>query len=104
MKTFLNKIASWFKNWAKAKSALCIGLALVLVGGFLASLIQTDFFAVDIELKEIVIDISETKDASANAIQKQENSGTLTKNVADIYRPKNASAENPVSHAISFWI
>lgn len=96
MKTFLNKIASWFKNWAKAKSALCIGLALVLVGGFLASLIQTDFFAVDIELKEIVIDISETKDASANAIQKQENSGTLTKNVADIYRPKNASAENPV--------
>ena len=96
MKTFLNKITSWFKNWAKAKSALCIGLALVLVGGFLASLVQTDCFAVDIELKEIVIDISETKDASANAIQKQENSGTLTKNVADIYRPKKASAENPV--------
>ena len=96
MKSFFNKIASWFKNWQKAKTALCIGIALCIVGSFLASLIQTDFFRVDIELKEIVIDISETKDASANAIQKQENAGVLTKSVADIYKPKYASAENPV--------
>lgn len=96
MKLFLNKIANWFKDWKKAKTALCIGLALVIAGGFLASLIQTDFFRVDIELKTITIDISETNDASASAIQKQENAGVLTKSVADIYKPKYASSENPV--------
>ncbi len=89
-------VPSWFKNWKKAKTALCIGLALVLAGGFLASLIQTDFFRVDIETKEIVIDISETNDASASAIQKFEKTGVHTKSVADVYRPKNASADNPV--------
>ena len=96
MKLFFNKILNWFKDWKKAKTALCIGLALVIAGGFLASLIQTDFFRVDIELKTITIDISETNDASASAIQKQENAGVLTKSVADIYKPKYASSENPV--------
>ena len=100
IKLFFSKVGkgilNWFKNWRKAKSMLCIALALVIVGGFVASLVQTDGFKVAIELKTIEIDISETKDASASAIQKQEETGVLTKSVADIYRPKKASAENPV--------
>lgn len=89
-------VPNWFKNWKKAKTALCIGLALIIAGGFLASLIQTDFYRVDISLKEITVDISQTKDASASAIQKQESTGIYTKSVADVYRPKNASSDNPV--------
>ena len=96
MKTFLEKIKNWFKNWKKAKTALCVGLALVLAGGFLASLIQTAGFKVQVETKTIEIDISKTLDASANAIQKQESAGVKTKSVADVYKPKKASAENPV--------
>lgn len=95
-KFFTESIPAWFKNWKKAKTALCIGLALVIVGGFFAALIQTDFFRVDVTLKQIEIDISQTSDASASAVQKQEEAGVLTKSVADIYKPKYASAENPV--------
>ncbi len=100
LKLFFSKIgkaiANWFKNWKRAKTALCIGLALVLVGSFLASLIQTDFFRVDIELKQIVVDISQTNDATSGAIQKQESTGKPTISVADVYKPKKASADNPV--------
>ena len=83
-------------NWKKAKTALCIGLCLVLAGGFLGSLIQTDFFRVSIETKSIEIDISKTGDATSTAIQQQIKTGVLTKSVADVYKPKYASSENPV--------
>ncbi len=100
MKEFFKKFGagfiSWFKNWDKAKTALAIGLALVILGGFLASMIQTDFFNVRIETKTIEIDISKTTDATSGAIAKAEETGVPTWSTADIYIPKNASAENPV--------
>ena len=89
-------ICSWFKNWSKAKTFLCIALALVLLGGFVGSMIQTDFFRVSVVTKTIEVDISQTTDASSSAIQKAEDAGVLTKSVADIYKPNYASAENPV--------
>ena len=46
-------IPNWFKNWYKAKTALCVAIALILVGSFISSIVQTDGFKVDIELKTI---------------------------------------------------
>ena len=100
MKAFFKKIltgvAGWFKGWNKAKSALAIGLALVLVGGFVASMIQTDFFSVSVETKTIEVDITKSVDATSGAISKAEETGVKTWSTADIYKPKNADAENPV--------
>ncbi len=96
MKTFLNNVKNWFKNWCKPKTALAVALALVLVGGFLANMIQTDFFRVSIETKTIVVDLEKTGNATSSAIQQSKESGVQTKSVADIYKPKYASAENPV--------
>lgn len=96
MKTFLNNVKNWFKNWCKPKTALAVALALVLVGGFLANMIQTDFFRVSIETKTIVVDLEKTGNATSSAIQQSKETGVQTKSVADIYKPKYASASNPV--------
>ena len=93
---FVVDVPKWFKNWCKAKTALCIALALVFVGGFLASMIQTDFFRVTIETKTIVVNLEETGNATSSAIQQAQKTGVKTKNVADIYKPTYASASNPV--------
>ena len=95
-KNLINGIKAWFKNWCKPKTALCVGLALVIFGGFLASMIQTDFFNVSIETKTIVIDLEETGNATSSAIQQSKETGVPTKSVADIYKPKKASAQNQV--------
>lgn len=87
---------NWFKNWAKAKTALCVGLALVIVGGFLGAMIQTNFFTVDVSLKTIEIDISESADATSGAIANAEKTGVKTWSTADIYKPKSANADNKV--------
>ena len=93
---FLVGILNWFKNWCKAKTALCIALALVIAGGFLASMIQTDFFRVSIETKTIVVDIEKSGNATSSAVQQSKETGVDTKSVADIYRPKYANEENLV--------
>ena len=92
----MKKILDWFKNWDRAKSALAIGLALVVFGGFLASMIQTDFFSTEIYTK--TLETTPTLETSTSkAYQLYLDSGKLPAlNVADIYKPKEASAENPV--------
>lgn len=92
----MKKILDWFKNWDKAKSALAIGLALVVLGGFLSSLIQTDFFST--EIYTVTIETTPTLETSTSkAYQRYLDSGKLPAlNVADVYKPKDASAENPV--------
>ena len=112
----MNKVKSFFKKvWSgikfvggktwkglkwvfstKSKGAFAIGLALVLFGGLFASAIQTDGFTVSIYSKTITVDISKTADATAGAIDKAEQSGVMTWSTADIYKPKKASADNPV--------
>ncbi len=96
IKFFTMVIPNWFKNWCKPKTALCVALALVLAGGFLASMIQTDMFRVAIETKAIYVDLEKTGNATASAIQQSKDTGVSTKSVADVYKPKYASAENPV--------
>lgn len=100
MKAFFKKavagVGGWFRSWSKAKSALAIGLALVLVGGFIASMIQTDFFGVSIETKTIEVDIKNSIDATSGALSKLEETGVPTWSTADIYKPKDADAEHPV--------
>lgn len=80
----------------KARAVLCIGLIMVIAGGFIGSMIQTDFFRVDIETKTIEVDITQTTDATGTAKQKAEYTGVLTKSVADIYKPKYADELNTV--------
>ena len=84
-------VATWFKNWSKPKTALSIGLALVLVGAILSSAIITDFFSVSVTSKTIM-----TEPVTSNAISKYEETGVKPWNTADIYMPKYASADNKV--------
>ena len=107
----MSKFVEFIKNSKKAFIALCIALALVIVGSLFGALTQTDFFNVSIETKTITIDITDNKestadvnasnsysnkDASATAVSKAKEAGKFTVSVADIYRPKYASFENPV--------
>jgi dienelactone hydrolase len=78
-------IVGWFKRWDKAKTALSVGLALVLVGGFLAAAIQTAGFKVQVYAKTI----------KTGEFYTYTETGEEMWNTADIYRPKSASAENP---------
>ena len=95
VKKIFERIAVWFKNWDRVKSVLCIGLVLVLVGGFMGAMIQTDFFRVEIYTK--TLETTPTLETSTSkAYQVYEKSGVPALNVADIYKPKDASAENPV--------
>lgn len=95
IKKIFGNFTAWFKNWDRVKSALCIGLALVLIGGLLASMIQTDFFRVKITYKEL--ETTPTLETSTSkAYQAYLESGAPAVSAADIYMPKDASAENPV--------
>lgn len=109
VKNFFKKVWSGIKIGAKAtwkgikwcfntksKAALCIGLALVIFGGVLGSAIQTDGYSVSITTKTITVDISKTADSTAGAVGKAEETGIMTWNTADIYKPKYANADNPV--------
>lgn len=94
-KKILAGFTAWFKNWDKVKSALCIGIALVLVGGLLASTIQTDFFRVKIYTMEL--ETTPTLETSTSkAFQGYQESGAPALSVADVYMPKAASADNKV--------
>lgn len=92
----MSKLVEFIKNSKKAFIALCIGLVMVLLGGFVGAMVNTDFFRVSVETKAIEVDISKTNDASASAIQKFEYAGVLTRSVADIYKPKYASETDKV--------
>ena len=109
VKNFFKKVWSGIKIGAKAtwkgikwcfntksKAALCIGLALVIFGGVLGSAIQTDGYSVSITTKTITVDISKTADSTAGAVGKAEETGVMTWNTADIYKPKYANADDPV--------
>ena len=91
LKSVPSKTVEWFKNWTKAKSALAIGLALVIFGGAVASMIQTNFFQVDVSQKTIYV-----SNGSVVSYEEAIKDPKAQWNVADIFKPKNASAENPV--------
>lgn len=86
---------AWFRNWDKTKTILCIGLALIMVGGLLANTIQTDFYRVKITTK--TLQTTPTLETSTSkAYLAYTESGKAADSVADVYMPKVASAENPV--------
>ena len=88
-------ILAWFKNWDKVKSVLCIALAMILIGGLVASMIQTDFFRVKIYTKSL--ETTPTLETSTSkAFQAYQERGAVAVSVADIYMPKEASADNKV--------
>ena len=88
-------ILAWFKNWDKVKSVLCIALAMILIGGLVASMIQTDFFRVKIYTKSL--ETTPTLETSTSkAFQAYQERGAVAVSVADIYMPKAASADNKV--------
>lgn len=91
VKNFFRAVGSWFKNITKAKIVLFVSLALILVGGFVGSMIQTDFFRVSVYSQTI-----ETEPVTSAGESKYEESGVKSWVAADIFRPKSANADNPV--------
>lgn len=92
----MGKVRKFFAaagRWLTKKShlALVIALVLVLGGGFLSSLIQTNFYKVSITTETI-----ETEPVTSKGIALAEESGVSSWSTADIYRPKSASADEQV--------
>lgn len=91
VKNFFRAVGNWFKNITKAKIILFVSLALILVGGFVGSMIQTDFFRISVYSQTI-----ETEPVTSAGESKYEESGVKSWVAADIFKPKSANAENPV--------
>lgn len=90
VKKFLISVGKWFNLRDRAKRLLIIALCLVLLGGFLSCMIQTDFFRFDLYSQTI-----ETEPVSSKGQAIYEETGVKSWSTADIYRPKSATAEDP---------
>lgn len=96
IKDFFTAFIKWFNFKDKAKLALIISLCLVIVGGLLASMIQTNFFTVQVYSQTLEVtpyDLETSTDAAKVAYDKTKKPAKVA---ADIYRPSYASEENKV--------
>ncbi len=88
---FFQSLGKWFDLKDRPKRWLIISLVMVLLSGFVAGMIQTDFFSYEIDTYTI-----ETDPVTSKAVALQQASGVKSWNTADIYKPKSASADNKV--------
>lgn len=91
VKQFFIKFGKWFNFKDRAKRIFLISIALIIFGGFLGAMIQTDFFSVSVKSKTIA-----TMPYSPSGLAQYEQTGKKTWSTADIYKPKSASADNKV--------
>ena len=89
----MEKFKAFFTDLFKdrAKRWFVIALICILLGGFLGSMIQTNFYSVSISTSTI-----ETVPVTSQAISQYEQTGKKSWSTADIYKPKSASSENKV--------
>lgn len=91
VKNFFVALGKWFNLKDRPKRILIIALCLVLAGGLLGSMVQTDFYRYRVYSETI-----ETVPVSSKGEALYEETGVKSWSTADIYQPKSASAEDPV--------
>ncbi len=91
VKAFFSAVGKWFDFKDRPKRWLVISLVMVILSGLLGDLIQTDFYSFEINTYTI-----ETDPVTSKAVALQQASGVKSWNTADIYKPKDASADNKV--------
>lgn len=91
IKKFFSAVGNWFKRVTKAKILLYVSVGLLIAGGFLGCMVQTDAFRTKVYSQTI-----QTEPVTSKGEALYEESGVKSWVSADIFRPKSASAENPV--------
>lgn len=91
IKQFFHSFAKWFDWKDKSKLILIIALVAVFFGAFLGQMINTDFYRFDVYSQTI-----ETHATTSKGEVLEAENGKPSRNTADIYKPKSASAEDPV--------
>lgn len=88
VKNILSAIGKWFKKTSHI--VLVSSLILVLLGGFVASMIQTNFFSYEVFSQTIPAG-NDLETSTSKAESAAQESGVTAWSTADIYRPKTVA-------------